>query len=118
MLNGEWGMENGKLINEIIGYEPNLNIGVTSEKLKSIVSNEDRNVEMLDEDLSAKRYYHFIVIDRAFDIKALFRALRNGGYLISLIDLDDNDLYDVGFSALNRIDGLLVVKKVHSWNDW
>ncbi|WP_457562862.1 hypothetical protein [Caminibacter pacificus] len=109
---------NTKLINEIIGYEPNINVGVTSEKLKDIVSSEDRNVDVLDEDLNAKRFYHFIVCDTKRDIKPLFRALRNGGYLISTIDLDDNELYDIGFSALNRIDGLLVVKKVHSWNDW
>ena len=36
----------------------------------------------------------------------------------SLIDLDDNELYDIGFSAINRMDGLLIAKKVHSWNDW
>ena len=109
---------NTKLINEIIGYEPNINVGVTSEKLKDIVSSEDRNVDVLDDDLNAKRFYHFIVCDTKRDIKPLFRALRNGGYLISTIDLEDNELYDIGFSALNRIDGLLVVKKVHSWNDW
>jgi len=109
---------NTKLINEIIGYEPNLNIAVTSEVLKKALEDEDRNISVVDEDLSAKRFYHFVVMDKPFDVKTLFRSLRNGGYLISLIDLDDNELYDMGFSALNRIDGLLVVKKVHSWNDW
>jgi len=111
-------MKNKKLINEIIGYEPNINIGVTSEELKSIIDSDERNTEILDEELSAKRFYHFIVMDRPFDVKSLFRALRNGGYLISTIELDDNELYDIGFSALNRMEGLLIVKKVHSWNDW
>ena len=111
-------MENGKLINEIIGYEPNINVGVTSETLKTLVEDEDRNIEILDDDLSAKRYYHFIVCDTKRDIKPMFRALRNGGYLISTVEFDDDKLYDIGFSALNRMDGLLIAKKVHSWNDW
>jgi hypothetical protein len=115
---GELRMENGKLINEIIGYEPNINVGVTSEKLKDIVEDEGRNIEILDDDLSAKRYYHFIVCDEKRDIKPMFRALRNGGYMISLVEMDDDELYDTGFSALNRMDGLLIAKKVHSWNDW
>ena len=111
-------MENGKLINETIGYEPNNNVGVTSGKLKKILNEEGRNVEILDNDLDVKRYYHFIVCDTKTDIKPIFRAIRNGGYMISLIDLDDNELYDIGFSAINRLEGLLIAKKVHSWNDW
>ena len=109
---------NMELINQIIGYEPNINIGVTSEELKNSIDYENRNIEVLDKDLNAIRFYHFIVMDKKFEIKPLFRALRNGGYLISLIDLNDNELYDIGFSALNRMDGLLIAKKVHSWNDW
>ncbi len=111
-------MENGKLINEIIGYEPNINVGVTSEKLKNLIENEGRNVEMLDKNLEAKRFYHFIVCDEKRDPKPLFRALRNGGYMIFLVEMDDNELYDIGFSALSRMEGLLIAKKVHSWNDW
>ncbi len=111
-------MENGKLINEIIGYEPNINVGVTSEKLKNLIENEGRNVEMLDKNLEAKRFYHFIVCDTKRNIKPLFRALRNGGYMIFLVEMDDNELYDIGFSALSRMEGLLIAKKVHSWNDW
>jgi len=111
-------MTNGKLINEIIGYEPNINVGVTSEELKDLIASEERNVDLLDEDLNAKRFYHFIVCDKKREIKPLFRALRNGGYMISLVEMDDNELYDIGFSALNRMDGMLIAKKVHSWNDW
>jgi len=111
-------MENGKLINEIIGYEPNINVGVTSEALKSLVEDESRNIEILDKNLEAKRLYHFILCDEKREVKPLFRALRNGGYLISLVDFEDDMLYDTGFSALNRMDGLLIAKKVHSWNDW
>ncbi len=111
-------MENGKLINEIIGYEPNINVGVTSEMLKNLIENEGKNVEMLDKNLEAKRLYHFIVCDTKRDPKPLFRALRNGGYMISLVEMDDDELYDIGFSALSRMEGLLIAKKVHSWNDW
>ena len=111
-------MENGKLINEIIGYEPNINVGVTSEELKMLVNEENRNVEILDKNLEAKRLYHFVVCDEKRDPKPLFRALRNGGYMISLVEMDDNELYDIGFSALSRMEGLLIAKKVHSWNDW
>lgn len=109
---------NAKLIDEIIGNEANINIGVTSEEIKNSLNNKKRNIEVLDEELNAKRYYHFIIIDKNIKIKSFFRALRNGGYLISLVELDDNELYDIGFSALNRMDGLLIAKKVHSWNDW
>jgi len=109
---------NTQLINEIIGDEPNINIGVSSEILKEALKKDDRNIELLDDEINAKRYYHFVVIDKEVDLKPLFRSLRNGGYLISLIELDDNELYDIGFSALNRMDGILIVKKVHSWNDW
>jgi hypothetical protein len=58
------------------------------------------------------------VCDEKRDSKALFRALRNGAYLISEVEFDDEELYDTGFSALNRMEGLLIAKKVHSWNDW
>jgi hypothetical protein len=104
-----------KIINEII-QEDDIRILVTSEKLKSLIKG---NKEItVDENTDAKRYYHYVIIDKKVDLKSFFRALRNGGYLISTIDLDDNELYDIGFSALNRMDGLLIVKKVHSWNDW
>ncbi len=109
---------NTQLINEIIGSESNINIGVSSEILKESLKKDERNIELLDDELNAKRYYHFVVIDKKVNLKSLFRSLRNGGYLISLIELDDNELYDIGFSALNRMDGILIVKKVHSWNDW
>ena len=106
------------LLNEIIGNEDNINIAVTSEVLKKALEKSGRNVEIVDNELSAKRFYHFVVMDGDFDVKTLFRALRNGGYLISFIDLDDNELYDIGFSAINRMNGMLIAKKVHSWNDW
>jgi len=109
---------NHALLNQIIGNESNIIVGVGNNELKEMLDSQERVVEVLDDDLNAKRYYHFIVIDKKRDIKPLFRALRNGGYLISLVELDDNELYDVGFSALNRMDGFLIVKKVHSWNDW
>jgi hypothetical protein len=111
-------MHNGELINKIIGYEPNINIGITNKKLQDIIKQENRNIEILDKNLEAKRTYHFIVCDEEREIKPLFRALRNGGYLISLIEFDENELYDIGFSAISRVDGLLIAKKVHSWNDW
>ncbi len=111
-------VEQKELLNQIIGNEPNINIAVTSNDLKEVLNGNDRNIEIVDKDLNAKRFYHFVVMDKSFDIKTLFRALRNGGYLISFIDLDDNELYDIGFSALNRMNGMLIVKKVHSWNDW
>jgi len=109
---------NKKLLNEIIGNEPNINIGVSSETLKEIIDINDANVEILDNDLNVKRFYHFIICDIKKDIKPLFRALRNGGYLISLVDFDDDLLYDTGFSAISRMEGFLIAKKVHSWNDW
>ncbi|MEO1923436.1 MAG: hypothetical protein ABGX25_02830 [Nautiliaceae bacterium] len=111
-------IEQIELLNQIIGYESNINIAVTSKDLKEVLKRDERNIEIVDKDLNAKRFYHFIVMDKPFDIKALFRALRNGGYLISFIDLDDSELYDIGFSAISRMEGLLIAKKVHSWNDW
>jgi hypothetical protein len=109
---------NTNLLNEIIGDEDNINIAVTSEVLKTALEKEGRNIEIVDNELNAKRFYHFVIMDKDFDIKTLFRALRNGGYLISFIDLNDDKLYDIGFSAINRMDGMLIAKKVHSWNDW
>jgi hypothetical protein len=111
-------MERNDLINHIIGHDININVGVTSEALKNLVEDEGRNVEILSKNFDEKRVYHFIVCDEKRDEKSLFRALRNGGYLISTVEFDDDTLYDIGFSALNRMDGLLIAKKVHSWNDW
>jgi len=109
---------NMELINQIIGYEPNINIGVTSEELKNSIDNENRNIEVLDKDLNTIRFYHFIVMDKKFEIKPLFRALRNGGYLISLVKFNEEFLQNTGFSAVSEIDGLQIAKKVFSWNDW
>jgi hypothetical protein len=74
--------------------------------------------ELIDKDLNYKRYFHFIIIDKKEDIKPYFRALRNGGYIISLVKFDEEYLQDVGFSAISEVDGVQVIKKVHSWNDW
>jgi len=108
-------MYNGELINEIIGNDDEYRVLVTSENLKEKIKAHE---VVYEEKTDAKRYYHYVVIDKNVDIKEFFRALRNGGYLISLIDLDENELYDIGFSAINRMEGLLIAKKVHSWNDW
>jgi hypothetical protein len=108
-------MHNGELINEIIGNDDECRVLVTSENLKEKIK---ANEVVYEEKTDAKRYYHYVVIDKKVDIKEFFRALRNGGYLISLIELDENELYDIGFSAISRVDGLLIAKKVHSWNDW
>ena len=108
-------MQNYDLINEIIGNDDEYRVLVTSENLKEKIK---ANEVIYEEKTEAKRYYHYVVIDKKVDIKFFFRALRNGGYLISLIELDENELYDIGFSAISKVDGLLIAKKVHSWNDW
>jgi hypothetical protein len=74
--------------------------------------------ELIDSEVNLKRYYHFIILDKKEDIKPYFRALRNGGYIISLVKYDNEYLQDIGFSAISEVDGLQVIKKVHSWNDW
>ena len=74
--------------------------------------------EFIDKDVNYKRYFHFIILDRKEDMKPYFRALRNGGYIISLVKFDEEYLQDIGFSAISEVDGLQVIKKVHSWNDW
>jgi len=105
------------LINIIksINDEENLNIATTN---LSLFSNTPYNIEKIEGDFNYKRFFHFIVIDEEFDIKKLFRALRNGGYLISKIHFDDSFLNDIGFSAISKIDEWQIIKKVHSWNDW
>jgi len=74
--------------------------------------------ELLEGDFNYKRYFHFIILDKKVDIKPYFRALRNGGYILSLVKYDEEYLQDVGFSAISEIDGIQIIKKVHSWNDW
>ena len=81
-------------------------------------TNKEFNGELIDKDVNVKRYYHFIILDKKEDIKPYFRALRNGGYLISLVKFDKEYLNDIGFSAISEIDNLLIAKKVHSWNDF
>jgi len=76
------------------------------------------DAELLEGDFNYKRYFHFIILDKKDDIRPYFRALRNGGYIISFVKFDDEYLQDVGFSAISEVDGLQVIKKVHSWNDW
>jgi len=108
-------MENVELLNIIksINDEDNLNIATTD---LSLFSNTPYNIEKIEGDY--KRFFHFIVIDEKADIKKLFKALRNGGYLISKIHFDENYLYDIGFSAVSKIDEWQIIKKVHSWNDF
>jgi hypothetical protein len=105
-------------MNEMIGDEENVNLGVTSDKLAEELAGENRIIEILDEKTDFKRVFHFIACDKILNAKSLFRAIRNGGYLISSVDFDEEELYDAGFSAINRLDGFLIAKKVHSWNDW
>ncbi len=85
------------------------------------IATTNKNVfdgELLEGDFNYKRYFHFIIVDKKEDIKPYFRALRNGGYLISLVRYNEEYLQDVGFSAISEIDGIQIIKKVHSWNDW
>jgi len=105
------------MLEEIL-KEDDINILVSSKELYDKVKSGKREVDVFDDEVDAKRYYHYVIIDRDFDIKSLFRALRNGGYLISFVDLDYDQLYDIGFSAINKLDNMIVAKKVHSWNDW
>jgi len=110
-------MENVELLNIIksINDEENLNIATTNP---SFFSDTSYNIEKIEGDFNYKRFFHFIVIDKEEDIKKLFRALRNGGYLITKIHFDENFLNDTGFSAISKIDEWQIIKKVHSWNDW
>jgi len=105
------------LINIIksINDEENLNIATTNP---SFFSDTPYNIEKIEKDFDYKRFFHFIVIDEDYDVKKLFRALRNGGYLISKIHFDEEYLNDIGFSAISKIDEWQIVKKVHSWNDF
>jgi hypothetical protein len=79
---------------------------------------EDFFGELLEGEINYKRYFHYIIIDKKVDIKPFFRALRNGGYILSLVKYDENYLQDIGFSAISEIDGVQIIKKVHSWNDF
>ena len=110
-------MENKELLNIIrsINDEDNLNIATTNP---SLFLNTTYNIERIEGDFKYKRFFHFIVIDKKEDIKKLFRALRNGGYLISKIHFDEDFLADIGFSAISKIDNWQIIKKVHSWNDF
>ena len=108
-------MENVVDIIKSINDEGNLNIATTNPSLFSSVS---YNIEKIEGEFNYKRFFHFIVIDKKEDIKKLFRALRNGGYVISKIHFDENYLSDIGFSAISKIDEWQIIKKVHSWNDF
>ena len=110
-------MENVGLLNIIrsINDEDNLNIATTNPLF---FENTSYNIEKIEGDFNYKRFFHFIVIDREEDIKKLFRALRNGGYLITKIYYEDDFLNDIGFSAISKIDEWQIIKKVHSWNDF
>ncbi|WP_457560976.1 hypothetical protein [Caminibacter sp.] len=108
MDNGKW-----KIIDEIIEH-----IAKGDNPRIATTNPEIYDGELIDTDVNLKRYYHFIILDKKEDIKPYFRALRNGGYIISFVKFDENYLQDIGFSAISEIDGLQVIKKVHSWNDW
>ena len=110
-------MENVELLKIIksINDEDNLNIATTNP---SLFSNTSYNIEKIEWDFNYKRFFHFIVIDEEKEIKKLFKALRNGGYLITKIHFDEEYLNDVGFSAISKIDEWQIIKKVHSWNDF
>ena len=98
-----------------INDEENLNIATTNP---SLFYGASYNIEKIEGEFNYKRFFHFIVIDKDEDIKKLFRALRNGGYLITKIYYDEDMLLDTGFSAISKIDEWQIIKKVHSWNDW
>ena len=98
-----------------INNEDNLNIATTNSSLFSSVS---YNIEKIEGDFNYKRFFHFIVLDEEVEIKKIFRALRNGGYVISKVHFDENYLSDIGFSAVSKIDEWQIIKKVHSWNDF
>ena len=110
-------MESVELLNIIksINDEKNLNIATTN---LSFFSNTPYNIEKIEGDFNYKRFFHFIVIDENVDLKTIFRAIRNGGYLISKINLNEEELYDIGFSVISKIGEWRIVKKVHSWNDF
>ncbi|MEO1942313.1 MAG: hypothetical protein ABGW77_05405 [Campylobacterales bacterium] len=106
-------------LNQLIGNEGPITIGVTSEKLRDFLTGPDREVELLSSDLETKRYYNYIILDHPLDLKKVFRALRNGGYLLfTNFEVESNYLYDLGFSTISQVEGFTIVKKVHSWNDW
>ena len=98
-----------------INNEDNLNIATTNSSLFSSVS---YNIEKIEGDFNYKRFFHFIVLDEEVEIKKIFRALRNGGYVISKVHFDEDYLSDIGFSAVSKIDEWQIIKKVHSWNDF
>ena len=108
-------MKNVVDIIKSINDEEILNIATTNP---SIFSSTSYNIEKIEGEFNYKRFFHFIVIDKNEDIKKLFRALRNGGYLISKIHFDEDFLADIGFSAISKIDEWQIIKKVHSWNDF
>ena len=108
-------MKNVVDIIKSINDEETLNIATTNP---SIFSSTSYNIEKIEGEFNYKRFFHFIVIDKNEDIKKLFRALRNGGYLISKIHFDEDFLADIGFSAISKIDEWQIIKKVHSWNDF
>ena len=68
-------MQQFDLINEIIGNDDE-RVLVTSEDLKEKIK---ANEVVYEEKTDAKRYYHYVVIDKNVDIKEFFRAIRNGG---------------------------------------
>ncbi len=108
-------MKNGKskIIDEIIesiAKEDNLRVATTNPEIYE--------GEVLDGEINYKRYFHFIILDKEGDIKPYFRALRNGGYILSFVKFDEEYLQDVGFSAISEMDGIQIIKKVHSWNDF
>ena len=103
-----------KLINQIIDSVAKGDNPIIATTNKEIF----KDAELIDNEVNYKRYFHFIILDKKEDIKPYFRALRNGGYIISLVRFDEEYLQDVGFSAISEIDGLQIIKKVHSWNDW
>jgi hypothetical protein len=106
-------------LNQLIGNEGPITIGVTSEELREFLTGPGREVELLDPELEVKRYYNYILLDRPFDLKKAFRALRNGGYLLfTNFEVDPDQLYDLGFSTISQVEEFTIVKKVHSWNDW
>jgi len=110
--NGELRMENGELVKNIIQSISG------DDEVRIATTNKEFEGELLEGDFNYKRYFHYIIIDKNIDIKPFFRALRNGGYILSLVKFDENYLQDIGFSAISEIDGIQIIKKVHSWNDW
>ena len=110
-------MKNQELLNIIksINDEENLNIATTNPLLFSSTS---YNIEKIEGEFNYKRFFHFIVLDEDFDIRKIFKALRNGGYVITKVHFDEDFLTDLGFSAISKIDEWQIIKKVHSWNDF